>query len=69
MKSGYIKWFDEKKGYGFIETEKKDLVFLHYSAVSTDRIKDLKEGTAVSFTQEKDGEILRAKDITFEEPG
>ncbi|MDG0815942.1 cold-shock protein [Bdellovibrio svalbardensis] len=68
MKSGRIKWFDEKKGYGFIETDKKDLVFLHYSAVSTDRLKDLKEGTAVNFTQEKDGEILRVKELSFEDP-
>ncbi|NQW45615.1 MAG: cold shock domain-containing protein [Deltaproteobacteria bacterium] len=65
LKDGKIKWFDEKKGYGFIIDENDDLIFLHFSAVPTGEIKNLKSGTPVKFNSELDGEVLRAKDVTF----
>lgn len=63
MKQGKIKWFDETKGYGFIEDKNEELVFLHFSTVPTDDIRKLKAGTSVKFSTEKDGSIVRAKEI------
>ena len=50
-KRGVVKWFDDKKGYGFITPEDggKDL-FVHYSNVEGDGYKSLAEGQAVEFT-------------------
>jgi cold shock protein len=49
MPSGKVKWFNEKKGYGFIEQEGGKDVFVHYQAISGDGFKTLKEGEVVSF--------------------
>ena len=51
---GTVKWFDTKKGFGFIEHADKD-VFVHYSDIQTDGFKNLKRGEQVSYTME-DGE-------------
>jgi cold shock protein len=50
MASGTVKWFDEKKGYGFIAPEggEKD-VFVHHSQIAGDGFKTLQEGTKVEF--------------------
>jgi cold shock protein len=49
MATGKVKWFNEKKGYGFIEQEGGKDVFVHYQAISGDGFKTLKEGEVVSF--------------------
>lgn len=46
---GKVKWFNEKKGYGFIEREDGGDVFVHFSAISGDGFKTLAEGDAVEF--------------------
>ena len=47
---GTVKWFDDKKGYGFIACEEsKDDIFVHYSAVQMEGFKTLKERQRVSF--------------------
>jgi CspA family cold shock protein len=46
---GKIKWFSEKKGFGFIEREDGDDVFVHFSAISGDGFKSLDEGQEVEF--------------------
>lgn len=46
---GTVKWFDVKKGYGFIAQEKGEDVFVHYSAIQADGFKTLEEGQAVEF--------------------
>ncbi|SMB85724.1 cold-shock DNA-binding protein family [Desulfonispora thiosulfatigenes DSM 11270] len=46
---GKVKWFDAKKGYGFIEGEDGKDVFVHFSAIETDGFKTLEEGESVSF--------------------
>ncbi len=46
---GTVKWFNEKKGYGFIEQKEGDDVFVHFSAISGDGFKTLAEGQAVEF--------------------
>ena len=49
MATGKVKWFNEKKGYGFIEQEGGKDVFVHYEAIQMDGFKTLKEGEAVTF--------------------
>ncbi len=46
---GNVKWFDNEKGYGFIEREEGDDVFVHFSAIEEEGFKSLEEGQAVEF--------------------
>lgn len=46
---GKVKWFNENKGYGFIEREDGDDVFVHFSAITGDGFKTLAEGQEVEF--------------------
>ncbi|WP_408955708.1 cold shock domain-containing protein [Natroniella sp. ANB-PHB2] len=47
--TGSVKWFDNEKGYGFIEREEGDDVFVHFSAIEEDGFKALEEGQEVEF--------------------
>lgn len=47
--TGKVKWFDAKKGYGFIEREDGDDVFVHFSAIQDDGFKTLEDGEEVEF--------------------
>lgn len=49
MQNGKVKWFNAEKGYGFIEIEGGNDVFVHYSAIEGDGFKTLEEGQEVSF--------------------
>ncbi|EPE63430.1 cold-shock protein [Exiguobacterium sp. SH3S2] len=49
MNTGKVKWFNSEKGYGFIEMEGGDDVFVHFSAIQGDGFKTLEEGQAVTF--------------------
>jgi CspA family cold shock protein len=49
MANGKVKWFNEKKGYGFIEQENGKDVFVHFDAIKMDGFKTLKEGEEVTF--------------------
>ena len=49
MFEGTVKWFNESKGFGFIEREDGDDVFVHFSAIQSDGFKTLKEGQKVQF--------------------
>jgi len=49
MSCGTVKWFDSKKGYGFITTEEGADVFVHYSSIEGDGYKSLDEGQKVEF--------------------
>ncbi len=49
MSKGKVKWFNEKKGYGFIEQEEGGDVFVHFSAIQDDGFKTLSEGQLVEF--------------------
>lgn len=46
---GKVKWFNEKKGFGFIERDEGDDVFVHFSAISEEGFKTLAEGQEVEF--------------------
>ena len=47
--TGKVKWFNAEKGFGFIEREGGDDVFVHFSAIQTDGFKTLDEGQSVEF--------------------
>ncbi|MBC8456608.1 MAG: cold-shock protein [Deltaproteobacteria bacterium] len=49
MATGRVKWFNEKKGYGFISTDEGEDAFVHYSEIQGDGFKTLYEGQEVSF--------------------
>ena len=49
MAQGTVKWFSNEKGYGFIEREEGDDVFVHFSAINMDGYKTLTEGQRVEF--------------------
>jgi len=50
--TGTVKWFSRQKGYGFIEREGGDDVFVHFSAIQGDGFRNLEEGDQVEFTIE-----------------
>lgn len=49
MEKGKVKWFNAEKGFGFIERESGDDVFVHFSAIAMDGFKTLEEGAEVVF--------------------
>ena len=49
MANGNVKWFNETKGFGFIQQESGEEVFVHYTAISGEGFKTLKEGEEVEF--------------------
>jgi CspA family cold shock protein len=50
---GVVKWFNASKGYGFIEREGGEDVFVHYSAIQSEGYRSLNEGQRVEFTVEQ----------------
>ncbi len=49
MFEGKVKWFDPKKGFGFIERDEGDDVFVHFSSIEREGFKSLEEGQKVTF--------------------
>lgn len=64
MANGTVKWFSEKKGYGFIETEEGTDVFVHHSGINATGFKTLNEGDSVTFTVEQGQKGPAAVDVT-----
>ncbi len=62
--TGTVKWFNGSKGYGFIEREDGDDVFVHYSAILGDGYRNLDEGQRVEFTVEQGPKGLQAASVT-----
>ena len=53
MANGIVKWFNDSKGFGFIEQEDGPDVFVHFSAIKSDGFKSLSEGDRVTFDIEQ----------------
>ncbi|MBI4357197.1 MAG: cold shock domain-containing protein [Gammaproteobacteria bacterium] len=62
-KKGTVKWFDNRKGYGFIEHEGSKDVFVHYKEVRGDGYRSLKNGQSVEFTLIDGPKGLQAEDV------
>ena len=64
MINGVVKWFNEKKGYGFIEQEEGADVFVHFSAIQGSGFKSLYEGNSVTFDIEQGQKGPSAVNVT-----
>lgn len=61
---GTVKWFNAAKGFGFIQREKGDDVFVHFSAIQANGYRSLEEGSQVEFLVKKGPKGLQAEDVT-----
>jgi CspA family cold shock protein len=64
MVQGKVKWFNDSKGFGFLEQQGGEDVFVHFSAISGDGFKTLAEGDEVSFEVVKGPKGLQAANVT-----
>ncbi len=64
MANGIVKWFNERKGYGFIEQEEGPDVFVHHSGINASGFRSLNEGDRVSFDIEDGQKGPRAVNVT-----
>jgi CspA family cold shock protein len=64
MAKGVVKWFNDSKGFGFIEQENGEDVFVHFSAIQGEGFKTLKEGQAVMFDVVQGAKGLQAANVT-----
>ncbi len=60
---GTVKWFNGSKGYGFIEREGDEDVFVHFSAIQGDGFRNLEEGQRVEFAVENGPKGLQATNV------
>jgi len=60
---GTVKWFNNAKGYGFIQRSSGDDVFVHHSAIQAEGFRSLAEGEAVEFTVTKGPKGLQAENV------
>ncbi len=64
MATGKVKWFNDAKGFGFIEQDNGEAdVFVHFSSIRGEGYKTLREGQAVEFDIEEDAKGLRAANV------
>lgn len=63
METGHVKWFDNKKGYGFIESDRGEDIFVHYSNIAADGYKSLEKGDLVEYEVVEGGKGLQAQNV------
>jgi len=61
---GTVKWFNAAKGFGFIQRENGEDVFVHFSAINSNGYRTLDEGAQVEFSVKKGPKGLQAEDVT-----
>ena len=64
MAEGIVKWFDDRKGYGFIEQEDGPDVFVHHSGINATGFKSLNDGDSVTFDLEQGQKGPAAVNVT-----
>jgi len=64
MAEGVVKWFNDQKGFGFIERQDDEDVFVHFSAITGSGFKTLAEGDRVAFDVEEGTKGPSAKNVT-----
>ncbi|GKX30994.1 cold shock protein CspA [Vallitalea longa] len=64
MNQGTVKWFDAKKGFGFISVEDGDDIFVHFSAIKDEGFKSLEEGDTVQFEVVNGGKGPQAANVS-----
>jgi CspA family cold shock protein len=64
MANGTVKWFNDRKGFGFIEQEEGPDVFVHHSGINAAGFKSLKEGDRVSFDIKQGPKGPSAENVT-----
>jgi len=69
MSVGRVKWFNDATGYGFIEQDENDDVFVHFSAIQGDGFRSLTEGQEVEFEVEDGPKGLQAANVVKVEAG
>ena len=63
MKQGTVKWFNAEKGFGFIEVEGENDVFVHFSAINQEGYKSLEEGQSVEFEVVEGDAVLKLQTL------
>jgi CspA family cold shock protein len=63
MPNGTVKWFDSKKGFGFIVGEEGEDIFVHFSVIQGDGFRSLKDGENVDYEVERGNKGLLAKNV------
>lgn len=63
--TGTVKWFNAAKGFGFIQRENGEDVFVHFSAITSGGFRSLEEGARVSFVVTKGPKGLQAEDVSL----
>ena len=61
--TGTVKWFNSSKGYGFIQRQEGDDIFVHYNAINGDGFRTLEEGQKVEFAITETAKGLQAADV------
>lgn len=64
MKTGTVKWFDVKKGYGFLVYDEEEEIFVHFTGIIQDGFKMLLEGQKVEFSIKEGARGLQATNVT-----
>mgnify|MGYP000762123534 FL=1 len=64
MANGTVKWFNAKKGFGFISDEEGNDVFVHFSAINGEGFKSLEEGQAVTYDLTEGARGMQAANVT-----